>query len=385
MAISDFSLVTLLTFLLGGGASQDLLDYVPVAAYWETKKVVVTPEVLLAELKPAAEAGGLDDLIAQLGAADADAREQAAAKIRALGTAALPTLQKEAASDDIEIARRAKSLVSEINAAVKPARVRRLMSIRTLGELKEQRALPLLKPLLESTEPFVATYARRAIAQINGEAPDRSVPTDALRNDLWLLPANCAAVGQFGPLPGLAQRFDAAIEGMHIQPQQKKDRLQTLTENVLELADHIGNVRIDGVTVGVSDDFSFNSGFIVAVVRGQFDRAAVAERVREEGSPAGNVDGVDVFRLEDGGSLLFPSDNLAVYLFAPDPAKLPAKLPVREMIAAARAGKGGLETNGAMLELLKSAQTGQSRWTFPRTRCSATSRRRWTSCATSPR
>ena len=43
MAISDFSLVTLLTFLLGGGASQDLLDYVPVAAYWETKKVVVTP------------------------------------------------------------------------------------------------------------------------------------------------------------------------------------------------------------------------------------------------------------------------------------------------------------------------------------------------------
>src|SRR5439155_26161916 len=156
MAISDLSLVTLLTFLLGGVGGSGLLDYVPVEAYWEAKQVVVTPDVLLAELKPAAEPGDLGDLIAQLGAADADSREYAAAKVRALGTSALPTLRKEAESDDIEIARRARSLISEINAAVKPATVRRLMAIRTLGERKERRALELLRPLVESKEPFVA-------------------------------------------------------------------------------------------------------------------------------------------------------------------------------------------------------------------------------------
>jgi hypothetical protein len=365
MAISDFTLVTLVTFLLGGGASRDLLDYVPVESYWEAKKVVVTPDAMLAELQPPAAAGDLGELIGQLGAADAATRDAAADKIRALGTAAIPTLQKEAASDDIEIARRAKSLISEINAATKPARVRRLMAIRTLGERKERRALDLLKSLLDSPEPFVAAYARRAAAQIEGKSGDAAAPPAAgsVRNDLWLLPANCAAVGQFEPRPGMSQRFDDAIAPMHVLPPQKKDRLDALTESVLELADQIGNVRIDGVTLGVSDDFGLNGGFVVAIVRGEFDRAAVAERVRQEGSPSGIVDGFDVFRMEDGGdALFFPSDNLAVYLFGADPEKLP----VREMIAAARAGKGGLATADTMRELLKTAQTDQPLWAAAR-------------------
>jgi hypothetical protein len=372
MALSDFTLVTLVTFLLGGGASRDLLDYVPVEAYWEAKKVVVTPDALLAELRPAPAAGDLGDLIGQLGAADAASREAAATKIRSLGTAAIPTLQKEADSDDIEIARRAKSLISEINAATQPARVRRLMAIRTLGERKERRALGLLKPLADSPEPFVAAYARRAVARIEGKSGDAAQFGDAapsggsVRNDLWLLPANCAAVGQFEPRPGLSQRFDEAIAPMHVLPVQKKDRLDALTGSVLELADQIGNVRIDGVTLGVSDDFGATGGFVVAVVRGQFDRAAVAERVRQEGSPSGNVDGFDVFKMEDGGggggALFFPSDNLAVYLFGPDPEKLPT----RELIAAARSGKGGLESADAMRDLLKSAATDQPLWAAAR-------------------
>src|SRR5688500_14836837 len=105
MALSDFTLVTLVTFLLGGGGSSDLLDYVPADAYWQAKHVVVTPDAMLAELKPPAAAKDVDDLIAQLGAADAATRDDAAAKIRAMGPAAVPTLRKEAASEDIEIAR----------------------------------------------------------------------------------------------------------------------------------------------------------------------------------------------------------------------------------------------------------------------------------------
>jgi hypothetical protein len=362
MALSDFTIVTLVTFLLGGGASRDLLDYVPVEAYWEAKQVAVTPEKLLEELKSPAAVGDMGDLIAALGAADSDTREQAAAKIRAIGPAALPTLQKEAASEDIEIARRAKSLMSEINAAVKPAATRRLMAIRTLGERKERRALDVLRALLQSKEPFVAAYAGRAIAQIEGKPAEAFTPSAALRNDLWLLPANCAAVGQYEPGPGLSQRFDQAIEPMHVRPEQKKDRLKTLTEYVLEMADQIGNVRIDGLTVGVSDDFSFGSGFVVVIFRGQFDRAAVAERVRQEGAPSADLEGTAVFTLEEGGSLFFPSDDLAVYLFGPDAQKLPT----REMIAAARAGKGGLASAEAMRDVIKSARTDQPLWAVAR-------------------
>ena len=358
MGISDLSLVTLLTFLLGGGGSSDLLDYVPVEAYWEAKHVVVTPDGLLSELKPPPAGQDPGDLIAQLGAADAAVRDAAADKLRAMGTAALAALQKEAGSDDIEIARRAKSLVSEINAAVKPAKVRRLMAIRTLGERKERRAIELLRPLTNSAEPFVAHYARRAIAQIDGTPPPPFARDPGLRKDVWLLPGNCAAVGQLAPLPGMAERFDLAIQPMHIRAEQKKERLKTLTEYALDAADQIGNVRIDGVTVGLSDDFGLTTGYVVAIVRGQFDRAAVAERIRQEGSPSGNVDGVDVFRMEDGAMLFFPSDNLAVYLLGADPQKLPT----REMIAAAVAGKGGLERAEGMVKLIQSAPTDEPLW-----------------------
>jgi hypothetical protein len=358
MAVSEFTLVTLLTFLLGAGGSSDLLDYVPTDSYWQTKKVVVTPEILLAELAPPPPAANVDELMEQLVSADAAVRDAAAAKIRALGPAAVPTLQKEAASEDIEIARRAKSLMSEISADVKPASVRRLMAIRTLGERKERSALPLLRPMLESKEPFVAEYAKRAVAQIEGTPFERPVPTEAMKQDLWLLPQACAAVGQYAPRAGLAQRFDQAVALMHMSESQKKDRLQILTESVLELAEHVGNIRIDGITAGASADFGETTGYAVAIERGQFDRVAVGQRVREEGSPSGNVDGHDVFTLDEGGALFFLSDNQAVYMVAAPGVEPPTK----ELIAAASAGRGGLDKAEGMAALIKSAPTDQALW-----------------------
>ena len=362
MAVSEFTLVTLLTFLIGAGGSKDLLDYVPTDSYWQTKKVNVTPELLLAELKPAPAAADVDDLLEQLASADAAVRDEAAAKIRAVGPAAVPALQKEAQSDDIETARRVKSLIAEIAADVKPASVRRLMAIRTVGERRERPALDLLRPLLGSKEPFVADYAKRAVAQIEGTPYERPVPSDAMKQDLWLLPGACAAVGQYAPRAGLAIRFDEAVALMHIAEPQKKQRLQSLTEAVLELAEHIGNVRIDGLTVGASADFGETSGYVVAIIRGQFDRVAVAQRVREEGSPSGNVEGHDVFTLDEGGLLFFPSDNQAVYVLAAPGAEPPTK----QLIAAARAGKGTLDKAEGMAGLIKSAQTDQPLWAVAR-------------------
>src|SRR4029450_7599275 len=111
-----------------------------------------------------------------------------------------------------------------------------------------------------------------------------------MKQDLWLLPANCAVVGQFSPRGGLAVPFDRALAKMDIRAEQKEERLQSLTETVLALAERVGNMRVDGVSVGLSGDISDRSGFLVAVLRGQFDRVAFSQLVIQTGTPAGNVD-----------------------------------------------------------------------------------------------
>ena len=361
MALSEFSLVTLVTFLLGAGGG-DLLDYLPTDAYWKAKQVTVTADTLTADLRPTPVAE-VADLIAQLNSPDAAVRDAAAAKIRAAGPGAITALREETESEVIETSRRAKALIQEITADMKPASVRRLMAIRTLGERKERGAADVLRPLLESKEPFVAEYAARAFAAIDGKPHDRPRPADLISRDLWLLPAATAAVAQYTPRGGLAVPFDQAVAAMHIRPEQKEERVQSLTETVLALADRVGNMRIDGVTVGVSGDIGERSGSLVAVLRGQFDRVAFSELVRQTGTPAGDVDGVAVFQPDNESAMFFASDQVAVYMAAPAGTSLPLK----EMAAAAKAGKGGLDRAEGLPELLKAADTSQALWAVART------------------
>ena len=361
MALSEFSLITLLTFLLAGGGN-DLLDYVPTDAYWKAKEVQVTPEVLTATLRPTAPAE-VEGLIAQLSSPDAAVRDAAAAKIRAAGPGAIPALQDETESEIIETSRRAKSLIQEITADTKPAAVRRLMAIRTLGERKEAAGVDVLRPLLESKEPFVAEYAARAIASIEGKPFERKRPAEEMSKDLWLLPAGSAVVGQFAPRGGLAIPLDEAIRPMHIRPEQKEERIDTLTRSVLELAERVGNMRIDGVSFGLSGDVGARSGSLVAVLRGQFDRVAFSELVRQQGTPAGNVEGYDVFQPDGESAMFFGSDKLAVFMAAPAGTSLPLK----EMGAAVKSGKGGLDKAEGLPEMIKAADRSQAAWAVART------------------
>jgi hypothetical protein len=96
-------------------------------------------------------------------------------------------------------------------------------------------------------------------------------------------------------------------------------------------------MRIEGVTVGVSGDISDRSGYLVAVLRGQFDRVAFAQLVRELGNTSGNVEGLDVFQPDNESAMFFAGDDRAVYMAAPAGTSLPLK----EMAAAIRSGKGG--------------------------------------------
>lgn len=365
MALSEFSLVSLISFLLGAGGG-DLLDYVPTEVFWKAKNVVATVDVLTTELRPTPVAE-VADLIAQLSSADAAMRDDAAAKIRAAGPGAIPALQGETDSDSVEVAGRAKSLIQEITANTKPASVRRLMAIRTLGEQKEKSALDILRPLLESTEPFVADYAARAVAAIDGRPHRRQDDGGAIAADIWLLPESTAAVVQYTPRAGLAVPFDRAVNAMHIREEQKTERIQALAEMVLILVDRVGNMRLDGITVGLSGDISDRTGSLVAVLRGQFDRIAFSELVRQTGTPAGNVEGLDVFQPDGESAMFFATDQQAVYMAAPAGTSLPLK----EMAMAVREGKGGLDRAEGMADLVSHARakgdTKQALWAVVRT------------------
>src|SRR4051812_49756963 len=160
MAVGSFGIFSILFALLSGGAN-DLLDFVSSDAYWKAKAVTVSMEQLTAELKTEAGAD-VAELIKALGAGEYAQREEAARKIIAQGPAALPGLEKAADDPDAEISSRVKNLMQQIRLNSKAGGVRRLLAIRTLGELKKPEALPLLKPLLTSKEMFVADYAARA-------------------------------------------------------------------------------------------------------------------------------------------------------------------------------------------------------------------------------
>jgi hypothetical protein len=337
MATAGMSVFSILFALLSGGAN-DLLDFVSSDAYWKTKAVTVSVEQLTSELKTDAGAD-ISELIKTLGSGNYPQREEAARKIIAQGAAALPGLEKAGDDADPEIANRAKVLVQQIRLKSKGNSVRRLMAIRTLGEMKKGEALPALKALLGSKEMFVPDYAARAIAQIQGQPlPVRAAPREALKTDLTLLPANVAVIGQVSFPSGKAASLDEALKSVPPQPgENRQATLDQLTGQIIAVAEQIGNVRVEAITFGVCDTVGPNDGFFATIVHGQYDAAAVSAFLQTTGLPITTVAGATVLKPEQEVALAFPADDRA--LFTAGAAA--EKLPVKEILEAAANAAGG--------------------------------------------
>ena len=214
-------LMSILMLLLSRGGGNDLLDYMPADAYWRIKGVTVTVERMVAEL------------------ATAEPGDGAQAKA-----------------------------------------VRRLMALRALGELKEAEALPALRPLLESKDLFVADYARQAIAAIEGKPSVRPRPAEAaLWKDLCLLPARCSIVGQARPPAGGPVAFDKLLKDAETVLPPMPDpgaALHEWAKVLVTVAERVGNVRLDGATVGVGEKPGDRTGSLVAIGRGLYDPEMLA-------------------------------------------------------------------------------------------------------------
>ena len=290
--------------VMGGPIGNDLLSFVDSQAYWKAKGVDVS----------------VPAMTEQVGGAKADAEDP---KVRS---------------------------------------IRRLMAIRTLGELKDAQALPTLKKLLKSKEPFVADYSARAVAAITGKtyAPPKA-PAAARQRDLGLLPAGCGVVGQammIAPADktgNLRSKLgDAKLPG----GMGKDQALEMLTEMVLKLAEKVGNIRLEAVTIGAASEIGEDSGFAVVVARGLYDAATVRNVLAPMARESTQIDGIDVLRLDSEVALIAPSNDRLVIVTGPRKQALP----VREVISSLKANKTGLQAVPELRDLVKSVPAGSPLW-----------------------
>ncbi|MBM4042200.1 MAG: HEAT repeat domain-containing protein [Planctomycetes bacterium] len=361
MAMGFGMMEMLMLLLSGGGWGNDLLDYLPTSAYWRAKGVEVSVERMTAELA-VAEPADLAQLIRDLGADRHATREAASAKLRALGPVAIPALKKAAESDDPEVRTRAKELLEGLSGGAQANAIRRLMAIRTLGELKKPEALAALRPLLEAKEPFVADYAARAIATIEGRAHERAAASrEMLWRDLCLLPANCGIVAQLRMPGGQTTPFEEALKAIvPVLPgdQDLGKAVGELTKGISAVAERVGNLRFEGITLGVADNVGNNAGFIVAVARGRYDAAAVKAAFTQLKLNATRVEGMDAFSPERDVRFIPCSDDR--FIFAAGPSH--EHVPLKELAAALQANGDKPALPAKMLDLIKGIEPDAPVW-----------------------
>ena len=160
----------------------DLLDAVDSEIYWSLAEIEQSPPALIpllvARVAAEAERETIDKHIADLASPEFAVRTRAMAELSRMGFHARPALEEAAESDNPEVAAAVKQLLSKVGRTADDSRMHRLMAIRTLGELEAEEAVPHLKKLADSKEPFVADYVSRALAEIQkgGFIPARPDP-----------------------------------------------------------------------------------------------------------------------------------------------------------------------------------------------------------------
>ena len=350
-----------LFLFLFAGSGGDLLDLLPTEDYWKSKGVEVTASAMIAELASPADGSGADALIAKLGDERAAVREEATAKLRAMGAAVLPKLREAANSKDAEVKARAEMLIEKLTGGgPRAAEVRRLMAIRALGELKAKEALPILAKLADSRELFVAEYARAAAAAIEGKpAPKVAEATaEQLRKDLALLPPGCGIVAQVRLRPGTLPSIDDLLAS-HPEERRAPAREEGI-KGLIKAAETSGNVRVLGATLGVSSEVSDDAGFLVLTARGLYDPNAVAAVLRaEKPGKAETVEGQEVFRLDREFALIMPGPDRLVLVGGPSKA---LDTPLKAVAKAVKAGGKDFDTNDPLAAMVQAADKSKTLW-----------------------
>jgi hypothetical protein len=258
----------------------------------------------------------------------------------------------------------------------KAADVRRLMAIRSLGELKKQEALPHLKPLLNDKSPFVADYANQAVATIEGAAYRRpAADRKKLAEDVDLLPVGCGVVAQTTVAGGGPVSYDKIFDQMKgmmggMRPGQDPAEMnrrmdearRKMTDALIEVTGKLGNLRLDAVTFGLAGDIGNEAGFGVLVGRGTYDAAAAREVLKAliKTDPAFKTEKVEDFEVLSHREMavVCPSNDRILLFVGPNREALPVEV----VLAAVKKGKRDAPLDADMTQLLGSVDRSKRLW-----------------------
>jgi hypothetical protein len=355
----------LLALLAGNKPGADALDCVPTEMYWSMHATTPTVEILKGSLElNGALPATADQDIRDLASDSYQTRVRARQHLEAMGPAVAEKLKPLMHGSDPDVAEAATELVEKLSGTVHGMEVRRLMAIRTLGEKKEASALPLLKPLMDSKEPFVAEYAARATAAIEGKPFEWVSHQKELAGDVQFAPKSAGIVGQVGMLgldPLSVEQIAVDTEGFAqhwMGPQTPVNAVTNSAHDAAERAlvgffDRIGDFRVDGATLVVTGD----GQWMEVMVHGAYSAANVEAAI--PGVKAEKVQGMDVMRLDTMTAMVLPGDDrLAVVA-----AMVPNTSAVEEAVAALKDPEhAGLAGNAALAGAVKGADTSGPAW-----------------------
>jgi len=349
--------------LTSGGMSNDMLDYMQTKAYWQAEGVAMTAEAMQTELRPLT-AKQIAALTKDLTSNDEAKRKAAASRLTTAGKGAIAQLEKAAAAaqGDPEKAGVIQQLIGSLYEAPQAGGARRLMAIRTLGELKARSALPALKGLLKSRVLFEADYAAEAIAAIEGKAYTRPMPTaKTLEGDIWRLPAGCGIVVRQTMSGGGPVDLAKIIKNAGQVPggMTPEKMLEQATKYLTKGVGITGNIRVEAVTVGVSANVGNTIGYAAIIVRGKYDAKIISALIRDQGdAKSETIDGIDVLRPDDEIALILPNNSLLIMCSGSNRGELP----VAEMVQAVKTGVGGLKPTSELGKLIKTIDTTKGMW-----------------------
>jgi len=374
---TEFLFILLVFFGAGPTAGNDVLDMIPTDSYWLAKKVTPTVEQLQRDAAPDKKPQNVDKLVKDLAADDFKTRDDAKKQLEQMGPEVAPLLKPALDSKDPEVAAVAATIMKQFSDKGRERAVRRLMAIRTLGERKEKAALPLLKTLVDSRELFVSDYALRAAAQIEGNKLTRIDHRKEVAADLRLIPRGTGIVGQVTGLPSVALTLDKVVDqaldpananqfGMMApggKAPDKKQLLARLTKKLLEVVDKVGDLRIDGVTFGVSENIGPRGGWAIIALRGKYDAPAMLAAIKAaagEDLKASREGNIDVVELAGEFTMIMPSNDQLI--FVPSDRREDKGPIVEQLLAVLKGGKGEFEENKELVALMKTIDTTGPAW-----------------------
>ena len=257
----------------------------------------------------------------------------------------------------------AEPVTKDIDQA-KAQEVKKLQAMRALGALKDKAALPALKGAAGSKLLFFNEYATEAIAAIEGKPHVvATVSAERLKKDLALLPAGVGTVVQ-AHLSGaggvdLKEVVVEVLKGMSDAPEPEVV-FEQVNQQIGGIANKVGNLRIDAITLGLSSDVGNDAGFVVILCRGLYDHRAVESFFSEQKRTTHHDIAGTMFLGMDGDDAAVAAVSRELLVFVSGPGW--EKFPLEEVAAKLKAQPAQPEFEGRLKRVIARADQSSPLW-----------------------